>query len=142
MQHLHSFIRSPETKWQLIKHLLVGGSGVLVNYFLFLLLRQYYGMSTLVSSIIVHILLLCYIFPLQKYFTFESPLETSSQIKRFLINDGIYMSGDFLLATLFIDILDLLPMYGKAIGLALLAPISFMIQRFWVFGWSSEKEAN
>lgn len=133
MKRLCSFMPSPETQKQLFKHLLVGGSGVIVNYLLFLLLRQYYGMSTLIASIIVHILLPCYIFPLQKYFTFQNKLETSNQIKRFLINDALYMTCDFLLATLFIDMMGLLPRTGKAIGLALLTPMSFLIQRFWVF---------
>lgn len=130
---IEELIDDPKTRWQIVRHLLVGGSGVIVNYVLFIILRQYYEFSTLISSIIVHIVLVCYIFPLQKYFTFSNPLNTSSQIFRFLANDVLYSSGDFLLAYLFIDLIGLSPFFGKAFALALLTPMSFIIQRFWVF---------
>lgn len=129
----NKFLNSEHAKWQFLRHAAVGGSGVIVNYFLFLTLREHYGFSTLQASLIVHAVLISYIFPLQKYFTFTSSLESWKQIRRFLINDMIYISMDFTMSWLFIDLLGLHPWLGKFIALALLTPMSFMIQKYWVF---------
>lgn len=127
------FLNSEHAKWQFFRHAAVGGSGVIVNYFLFLTLREHYGFSTLQASLIVHVVLISYIFPLQKYFTFSSSLESWGQIRRFLINDMIYISMDFTMSWFFIDWLGLHSWLGKFIALALLTPMSFMIQKHWVF---------
>lgn len=118
---------------QVIRHLIVGGGGVLFNWVTFTLLRQYTGFNTLESTLIVHILLLIMMFPMQKFFTFKSRSKTRRQIARFLINDAGYMAVDYLLAALFIDWLGLVPAVGKGLGLAILTPLSFASQRYWVF---------
>lgn len=119
--------------WQFMRHAAVGGSGVVINYVLFGILRHHYGYSTLTSTLIVHCVLLLYIFPLQKYFTYFAPLETWQQIRRFMINDAIYITSDFSLAWLIIDFFGVHPWIGKIVALAMLTPMSFMIQRKWVF---------
>lgn len=123
---------------QATRHLIIGGSGVLFNWLMFTLLRQYAGLDTLQSTIIVHVLLLIMIFPTQKFFTFKSRSRSRHQIVRFLVNDGLYVSFDFLLAAFFIDWLDMLPVVGKALGLMILAPFSFISQRYWVFRGDSK----
>lgn len=130
---INKFLGAKHTSWQFFRHAVVGGSGVIVNYALFLALREHFGFSTLQTSLIVHAVLISYIFPLQKYFTFSSSLESWGQIRRFLINDLIYLSMDFSMAWLFIDFYGLPFWVGKGLGLALLTPISFMIQKYWVF---------
>lgn len=118
---------------QAVRHLMVGGTGVILNWLIFSALRQNTGLSTLQCTLLVHALLLVTIFPIQKFFTFKSTERARPQMARFLINDFAYVSIDFLLATLFIDKLQLQPIVGKAIGLMILTPMSFAIQRFWVF---------
>lgn len=130
---IKKFLRADHATWQFYRHAAVGGSGVIVNYVLFWVLREHFDFSTLTASLIIHAVLISYIFPLQKYFTFSSSLATWLQIRRFLINDMIYFSMDFSLAWLFIDWFGLSSWLGKALGLALLTPMSFMIQRHWVF---------
>jgi len=128
--------RDKQVAWQFIKHLIVGSSGVIVNYFLFITLKKA-EFTTLESVVITHIVLISYIFPLQKYFTFGDnkgdELKTPTQITRFLLNDLWYSSLDFLLSMLFIDILGLPSKIGKICALAILTPMSFLIQRYWIF---------
>lgn len=130
---IKKFLFADHATWQFFRHAAVGGSGVIINYVLFWVLRERFGFSTLTTSLIIHVVLICYIFPLQKFFTFTSSLATWAQIRRFLINDLIYFSMDFSLAWLFIDWFGLPSLLGKALGLALLTPMSFLIQRHWVF---------
>ena len=130
---LNRLVASTGLREQVLRHLIVGGSGVAVNWLAFTLLRQYVGASTLISTLAAHGLLLALIFPAQKFFTFKSPATMHRQIARFLMNDAFYLSGDFALATLIIDVLGVTPALGKAIGLLILTPLSFASQKFWVF---------
>ena len=118
---------------QIAKHLAVGASGVIVNWLVFSLLRQYFNLPTMYSIVIVHIVLISYIFPLQKYFTFKSNGNTLTAFFKFVINSLGYIAIDFFLSWFFIDFLKIMPAIGKAVGLALLTPLSFLFQKYWVF---------
>ncbi len=123
---------------QLIRHLIVGGSGVVFNWVAFSLLRHFTALGTLQSTLLVHAVLLATIFPLQKLFTFKKKRHGSRQAIRFLINDAGYITLDYLLALAFIDILGLPVWVGKGCGLAILTPLSFLSQRLWVFADTSK----
>lgn len=118
---------------QLIRHLIVGGSGVVFNWVVFSLLRHLTPLTTLQCTLMVHAILLAVIFPLQKLFTFKRKQHGNRQAVRFLLNDATYISLDYLSALTFIDILGLPIWFGKGCGLAILTPLSFLSQRFWVF---------
>ncbi len=125
---------------QLIRHLIVGGSGVLFNWLVFSLLRHLTSLTTLQCTLIVHAILLAVIFPLQKLFTFQRKQHGNRQAVRFLINDAAYISLDYLSALAFIDLLGLSIWFGKGCGLAILTPLSFLSQRFWVFAESAREK--
>ncbi|MBI2725084.1 MAG: GtrA family protein [Polaromonas sp.] len=125
---------------QLIRHLIVGGSGVVFNWVAFSVLRHFTALGTLQSTLLVHAVLLATIFPLQKLFTFKKKKHGSRQAIRFLINDVGYITLDYLLAVAFIDMLGLPIWFGKGCGLAILTPLSFLSQRLWVFSDASKPE--
>lgn len=125
---------------QLIRHLIVGGSGVIFNWVAFSLLRHFTTLGTLQCTLVVHAVLLATIFPLQKLFTFKKKKHGSRQAIRFLINDVGYITLDYLLALAFIDILGLPAWLGKGCGLAILTPLSFLSQRLWVFADAPSQE--
>ncbi|MES2509944.1 MAG: GtrA family protein [Pseudomonadota bacterium] len=118
---------------QLVRHLIVGGSGVVFNWVVFSLLRHFTALSTLQCTLVVHVVLLATMFPLQKVFTFKKKSHGSRQAIRFLINDAGYITLDYLFAWGFIDLLGLPAWLGKGCGLAILTPLSFLSQRLWVF---------
>lgn len=126
---------SHESLFQIIRHLSVGGAGVLINWMSFYCFRDILGYSTFISTAITHLFLFVVIFPLQKFFTFKNRDMPSGrrQAVFFLVVDCVYFSLDFLLAVLFVDIVGLQPAIGKICGLALLTPLSFYVQKVWIF---------
>jgi putative flippase GtrA len=130
---LSRVLHSEKPMYQLARHLAVGGTGVCFNWLAFSALRHFTTLGTLGSTLIVHALMLVSIFPLQKLFTFKKREHGRVQAVRFLINDAGYLTLDYSFAYFFIDFMDLPTLVGKACGLALLTPLSFMSQRFWVF---------
>ncbi len=125
---------------QLIRHLIVGGSGVVFNWVVFSLLRHLTSLTTLQCTLIVHAILLAIIFPLQKLFTFKRKRDGNRQAVRFLLNDAGYILLDYLLALAFIDVWGMPIWVGKGCGLVILTPLSFLSQRFWVFSDSTKVE--
>ncbi len=130
---LLDILGAERNRFQLLRHLAVGGIGVLFNWIAFSSLRYYSSLSTLACTILVHVFLLAIIFPLQKVFTFKKKDNGQKQAIKFLANDAGYITIDYFFAWLFIDFLGLTPILGKGLGLALLTPISFLSQRYWVF---------
>jgi len=140
-QVLNRLLGSQHISAQAVRHLMVGGTGVLINWTLFSFLRGYLEFSTLSSTLICHAVMIACIFPMQKFFTFNERSRPHRQFVKFLINDAFYITFDYLFAYLFIDVIGLIPVVGKLLGLALLTPMSFMSQRFWVFAVNRRKES-
>lgn len=130
---LQRLLHEQDATWQLVRHLLVGGSGVVFNWLVFSLLRHFTPLSTLQTTLCVHGVMLLVIFPMQKFFTFKSRHWDSSQVLKFGVNLSGYVTLDYLLARGFVDVLGLPPFVGKACGLAVLTPLSYLSQRLWVF---------
>lgn len=122
-------------------YLMVGGSGVLINYFLFITLHSLFLKSIFITVLVCNIFVMIWTYTLNLYFTFRDLVEKSSEINfvdrsrilKFLIQSITYMALDFLFSKIVIDYLDFHPVLGKLIALALLLPASYFMQRFWVF---------
>jgi len=117
----------------LIKYLVVGGVGVALNFLGFMVLYDFFGFSILFSVLWMHIIILLVTFILQRRFTFQSQLPVNLVLKKFLITDLMYVGSDYALTAIFISLLNFTPWIGKASCLAILTPLSFLMQRFWVF---------
>ena len=72
---------------------------------------------------------------MQKYFTFRENDKNKiiSEFYKFLANHFSYTFIDFLLSILFLDILFIDVFYGKLIILVIMTPLSFALQKYWVF---------
>ena len=70
---------------------------------------------------------------MQKYFTFKEKNKTSKQIVKYIINTICYMALDYIMNIFFIDMLKIHVFIGKGMSLAILTPLSFLSQKFWVF---------
>ena len=122
-------------------YLMVGGSGVLINYFLFITLHDLFLKSIFIAVLVCNIVVMIWTYTLNLYFTFRDLVEKSSEINffdrsrvlKFFFQSITYMVLDFLFSKIVIDYLDFQPVLGKLIALALLVPASYFVQRFWVF---------
>ena len=126
-------LHSESARFQVVRLLMVGGSGVVFNWVVFSLLRHFTSLSTLECTAIVHVVILVVVFPLQKLFTFKKRDRGHVHMARFLVNDAGYVALDYALAYAFIDMLGLPAFIGKGCGLMILTPLSFLSQRYWVF---------
>jgi putative flippase GtrA len=118
---------------QVIRHLCVGGLGVIFNVTCFTFLRHFFNLPTIISGLLTHIFLYIFIFPFQKFFTFKNYQRKLIQYIRFFLISITYVLLDISLAYLFIDIMEYSVLAGKILALSLLTPFSFMSQRFFVF---------
>lgn len=121
-------------KKQIIFYILVGLFSTFSNWLIFFILKEFYSFSTLVCSIVFYFYVLLFIFPLQKFITFNK-YETSyrGEIFKFWINHSLYVLFDFALTYFFVDINNFTPGAGKFISLLIMTPISFLSQKFWIF---------
>lgn len=126
-------ISSMGISYQILRHLLVGGIGVIFNFIFFAFFRHFLNFPTIISGILTHFFLFFIIFPFQKYFTYRNYQKKLSQRWNFLIILVTYFCSDISLAYLFIDIMGFSVFVGKILTLAILTPFSFLSQRFWVF---------
>lgn len=130
---LHKFLKSNKEKWVIIRHLFIGGTGVILNYIFFQILFKIIHLNVFFSTVVTHILLIIIIFPLQKRFTFFSNGIFKKEFLKFVINDLLYISLDYTFSWIFIIYFGMGSYTGKALALFVLTPISYIIQRHWVF---------
>ena len=138
------FLSVKKIKFIIAKHLIVGGSGVIINYSIFNVLYGIFQLNIFYSTLITHIFLVLIIFPLQKYFTFASSGNFFLEFIKFVVNDIFYFSLDLFFSWFFISFIGLSPLLGKALDLILITPLSFLIQYHIVFkkssvGWLTKK---
>ena len=124
---------SSKISYQVLRHLCVGGLGVIFNVTCFAFLRHFINLPTIISGLLTHIFLFIFIFPIQKFFTFKNYQRKPIQYIRFFLISITYISLDISLAYLFIDIMEYSVLAGKILALSLLTPFSFISQRFFVF---------
>jgi putative flippase GtrA len=130
---LQDIFNKNDTRFQAMRHLTIGFSGVAINWLTFGIFRKYLGLSTLVSWMATYVILFAYIFPMQKYFTFKENNKANIQIVKYIINTACYMTLDYIMSVLFIDMLKIHVFIGKGMSLLILTPASFLSQKFWVF---------
>ena len=119
-------------QFRFVRHLAVGGIGVVINWFSFIFFNYYTVLNLFVIVLISQLLVLSFMFSLQKNFTFKYKKNSNAYL-RFIINSLVYFLLDYFLTYFFIVILDFYPAFGKFLTLFILTPISFLIQNFWVF---------
>ena len=117
---------------QFVKHIAVGGFGILLNYTLFNVFIKF-NFGILLSNTLTNIFVFLIIFLLQKYFTYRIYSEIIKHLLFFLINALGYYILDTGLLFLLIQFVGLNPMLGKLLSLIIITPISFLSQKYLVF---------
>jgi putative flippase GtrA len=131
----HKFFKrniSDRTFKQLLRHYLVGATCSLINYVLFNILIAI-GPGVVISNSITYIFVVLVSFFMQKYYTYQVRHHSFLQPLLFVANSICYFVFDTLLLLLMIRGLQLTPLLAKLLSIALLAPTSFLVQKFIVF---------
>jgi putative flippase GtrA len=144
--------------FEVVKSLMVGGLGVIINLSAFILLDHFgiiskgdaismkmileKGIMTFLTKdmlkilffqVCINIFMSAISFVLQKYFTFQKKYDTASQVRRFIIQSFFYFLIDTVLTMLFYYVLKLPSLVAKLISVGILFIFSFLTQKLWIF---------
>ena len=72
-------------KAELTKYFLIGTSGVFIDLLTLILLKEFFGLNPVISVIINQLIMIVYIFCLNKYWTFKNKTMPQRQLVRFMI---------------------------------------------------------
>lgn len=122
-----------------IKFLFAGGTAAASNLLFFYILLNIVEVWYLLSSVVSFLLSVVVGFFLQKYITFKDDSKTSlrKQAIIFLIISLINLGINVLLMLLFVEVFRIMPLFAKAITLAILACWNFFVYQYFVFNKKS-----
>ena len=132
-KNMLEFSKNQKARYQILRHLIIGGSGVCFNYTATLFFVTYLALNIFLAVTIIHTLLIIYIFFMQKNFTFLSEGKKSLLFIRFIVFSLAYYLIDFSATTYLINSLNLDLWLAKIILLTAITPLSFVIQRTHIF---------
>lgn len=117
---------------QLTKHYFVGGLSALLNYLLFNIF-MFLNLGIKASNAITYIILFFFSFLMQKHYTYKVFYHSAWQPILFLANTVVYFTFDTFVLIFMINAIGMHPMLAKVVSIVLLAPLSFMSQKYIVF---------
>ena len=123
---------SSNTFRQFLKHYLVGGLGVILNYVLFSILLMFHY-SIFITNLVVYTILVIFGFFMQKNFTYKDRRISILQPVLYIILAVCYSSLDTLIINILRERFLIQPFIGKLMSIVLLTPISFISQKFVIF---------
>lgn len=122
----------PITFRQFIKHYLVGMAGVFFNYSFFNLFVLA-GLSVVLANCLNGVLVTIITFFLQKHFTYKTKVNSWRHPIGFVATSVGYYFLDTIMLVALVDLLGMTPAIAKIITIAILAPFSFLVQKYIVF---------
>lgn len=117
---------------QIIKHYAVSFFCSLLNYFLFVFLKNY-GLGTRSANTITCSVVIVVTFSMQKFFTYKPDNHSMRQPLLFLALAFVMYVLETLILVSVIDGLTVPAKWGKLFSILVLAPLSFIMQKYIVF---------
>ncbi len=120
-------------RYQFFKYAVTGTSGVFIDLATLYCLKEYFGLKPVFAVVINQIIVLCYIFFLNKYWSFDSKGDSGRQVIKFLI----IASGNYLFAIgwmyLFNENLGFNYLLVRLANIALSVSWNFLLYRGFVY---------
>lgn len=127
---------------QFVKYFIIGVTGVVLDITLLFVFKEYFGLTPVLSVVFNQILVLAYVFFLNKYWAFKSVGMTGQQMIRFFIVAG----GNYLFAIFWMWLLNnrfaVNYLLARIINVALSVAWNFLLYRYFVFVNSAKKEIS
>lgn len=124
---------------QFIKYFVIGISGTVLDILTLWILKEFFGLLPVVAVVINQILMLIYIFLLNKKYSFKVGGEYHKQVTKFLI----VASGNYLFSILWMWIFNHHFGYNyllvRIVNIALAVSWNFLLYREWVYKVTSDK---
>ena len=124
-----------QANWlQLVRFFLVGVSGYTVNLVVFALALHVAGMDYRLAACVSFVAAVTNNFVWHRRWTFKVRAGSMrSQGTRFLVVSLGSFATSLLILTLLVDVVGLPEVLSQAISLGVVAPVSFVINKFWSF---------
>jgi putative flippase GtrA len=117
---------------QFVKHYFVGGIGLAVNYLLFNIL-MFFNLGIEWSNVATYTVVYFTVFGLQKFYTYKPKSHSWKQPILFFIVNFLYGFFDTLILIFLIEHQEWRTFIAKLISIMILAPLSFLLQKYIVF---------
>jgi putative flippase GtrA len=118
---------------QFIKYFITGVSAVILDVGSLFILKEYAGMRPLFAVVINQVVILNFVFFINKYWSFKANGATARQVSRFLIVAG----GNYIVAIVwmwfFNERLGLNYLLARVINIAVAVAWNFLLYRYFVY---------
>lgn len=118
---------------QFIKYFIIGCSGVVLDMSTLILFKEVFGWSPVMSVVINQILLLTYIFCLNKFWSFKNREMPHRQIVRFLILAGFNYVFSVITMYVFNHKLNFDYRLVRVASIAMMVSWNFFLYKYWVY---------
>jgi len=119
---------------QFLKYFITGISAVILDILTLFLFKEYFGLRPVVAVIINQILMLNYVFFINKYWSFEEKGGVSNrQVLRFFILQAFNYVFSVFCMWLFNEKLGFNYLIIRLLTIALMTAWNFLFYRFWVY---------
>ena len=127
---IHYFWRE---RFQVGKYFVIGFSGVFLDMGTLIFFKEVYGFSAVMSVVLNQIIMLTYIFSLNKYWTFRNKEIPYKQIVRFLILAGINYFFSVIIMYIFSQRLTFDYRIVRISTIAIMTLWNFFLYKYWVY---------
>lgn len=119
---------------QFLRYFITGISAVILDILTLFLFKEYFGLRPVIAVIINQILLLNYVFFLNKYWSFEEKSGVSrQQVLRFFILQAFNYVFSVFVMWLFNEKLGFNYLLIRLATIALMTAWNFLVYKFWVY---------
>ena len=119
---------------QFLRYFITGVTAVILDILTLLLFKEYFGLRPVVAVIINQILILNYVFFINKYWSFEEKSGVhSKQVLRFFILQAFNYVFSVFVMWLFNEKLGFNYLIIRLLTIALMTAWNFLFYRFWIY---------
>ena len=126
-------------KKQLAKFLIVGLSSLALDIISLVFLKEVLGLTPVQAVITNQILVISFVFFMNKYWSFGQPLKTMQQIWRFLLVAGFNYLFSVVAMYLFNSLLGLDYLLIRVATIASMSVWNFFLYKYWVYAVESKR---
>jgi putative flippase GtrA len=135
VRRIHLGTRKPENWAQLFKFGVVGGTGYVVNLFVFALLDQALGVHHLLSALGAFCVAVTNNFLLNRHWTFQATEgHAGFQAARFFTVSVLALGVNLVLLYVLVDLVSAPELPSQAVSVAAAMPFNFVGNKLWTFG--------
>jgi putative flippase GtrA len=131
IKHLWTFRR------EFAKYFIVGISGVVIDMGLLVLFKEVFAIPPVWAVVIIQLLMIVYIFLLNKYWSFRNKEVDHRQLVRFLILAGFNYLFSVLVMYIFNDLLGFEYKLVRLATIAVMVSWNFFLYKHWVYANNS-----